>query len=90
MSVLSDQQGKAVVMISDHGIDPSVVLFQLQTSQDVVKCSVALHGGLNPDSKNTFLASASFDFDLEDAGTFSSLLVISHPSNKLIFWYYDV
>ena len=58
-------------MITD--CSETVVIFQLQRStitneHDVVKSSLALHGGLNPDVKDVFLASASFEFDLENPG----------------------
>jgi hypothetical protein len=76
MSLLSDNQSRAVVMIADCGSETALV-FQLQRSLDnFVKCSLALHGGMNPNIKDVFLASTSFDFDLEDSGTFYSLVTL--------------
>eukprot|EP00548_Thalassiothrix_antarctica_P011723 CAMPEP_0194163202 /NCGR_PEP_ID=MMETSP0152-20130528/79913_1 /TAXON_ID=1049557 /ORGANISM="Thalassiothrix antarctica, Strain L6-D1" /LENGTH=900 /DNA_ID=CAMNT_0038873175 /DNA_START=1796 /DNA_END=4495 /DNA_ORIENTATION=+ len=73
---------KAVVLVTDTGntLEPSLLIFQLQTqsligkSEDrerdartmVIKCSLALHGGLSSDQENIFLANAFFRFNLLD------------------------
>jgi hypothetical protein len=51
----------------------TMLVFQLQRiikdGELRVKGSLAFHGGFNPDVKAVFLASATFEFDLENTGT---------------------
>ena len=62
--------GKAVLLITDPV--ETMLVFQLQRinigGERLVKGSLAFHGGFNPDVKSVFLASARFEFDLEDTG----------------------
>jgi hypothetical protein len=66
---VSSSGRKAVLLLTD--CVGTIIVFQLQrtgSEEPLVKCSLALYGGLNPGIEKVYLASASHDFDLEKQG----------------------